>query len=278
VGLVDGKVALITGAARGQGRSHALGLAREGADIVGIDICGPVEAMKGSYPLATREDLEETKRLVEELDRRCVISVADVRDRSALDQVVRDGVSELGRLDIVLANAGIWAVNLEEPTDPARRSVVWNDTIGINLTGVWNTVEVAVPHLIEGGRGGAIVLTSSTQGLKGAANNDLSLTAYTAAKHGVVGLMRASAIDLAPHSIRVNSVHPTGVVTPMVDNAVVPAYAEMHPRLAEITKNLLPVEAVEPIDITNAILFLVSDHGRYLTGVALPVDAGYLTG
>jgi NAD(P)-dependent dehydrogenase (short-subunit alcohol dehydrogenase family) len=201
-----------------------------------------------------------------------------VRDRAALDDAVRSGVEELGGLDIVLANAGIWAVHLDEPTDPRQRMHVWNDTIAINLTGVWHTVEVTVPHTIEARRGGAIVITSSTQGLKGAANNDISLTAYTAAKHGLVGLMRASAIDLAPHSIRVNSIHPTGVLTPMVDNEVFAAYAAKHPRLGEIMQNLLPVQVVEANDITSAVLFLASDMGRYVTGVTLPVDAGYLTG
>jgi len=280
MGLLQDKVALITGAARGQGRSHAVGLAREGAHIIAVDICdsAPVESMAGSYQLATRDDLDETARLVEELDRRCMTYVADVRDRAALDQAVGAGVDELGQLDIVSANAGIFAVHVEEPTEPAQRMQVWNDTIAINLTGVWHTIEVSVPHMIQGGRGGAIVITSSTQGLKGAANNDIALTSYSAAKHGLVGLMRASAIDLAPHSIRVNSIHPTGVLTPMVDNDVFAAYAEKHPRLGEIMKNLLPVAVVEANDITNAVLFLVSDHGRYITGAALPVDAGYLTG
>jgi SDR family mycofactocin-dependent oxidoreductase len=278
MGLVEGKVAFITGAARGQGRSHAVELAREGADIIAVDICGPVEAMEGSYPMATPEDLEETARLVQDEDRRIVTDVVDVRDRVGLERAVRTGVDELGRLDIVIANAGIWAVNLEEPTDPDRRSVVWRDTIGINLTGVWNTIEATAPIMVKAERGGAIVITSSTQGLKGAANNDVSLTAYTAAKHGLVGLMRVAAVDLAPHSIRVNTVHPTAVLTPMVENEVVGAYAEANPRFAEVTQNLLPVPAIEPIDITNAMLYLVSDKGRYVTGVTLPVDAGYLIG
>ncbi len=279
MGMVDGKVAVITGAARGQGRSHAVGLAREGADIIAIDICGgPIDAMTGSYPMSSQDDLQETARLVEELDRRCVTGIADVRDQAGLRAVVDDATATLGGLDIVLANAGIWAVSLEEPTDPDRRETVWQDTIAINLTGAWNTLEVTLPIMVQAGRGGAVVLTSSTQGLKGAANNDISLTAYTAAKHGVVGLMRAAAIDMAPHSIRVNSIHPTGVLTPMVDNDVVATYAERNPRFGEVTANLLPVPVVEPVDITNAILYLVSDHGRYTTGVTLPVDAGYLTG
>jgi SDR family mycofactocin-dependent oxidoreductase len=276
MGRLEGKVAVVTGAARGQGRSHAVGLAREGADIIAVDICAQVDTI--SYPMATRDDLDETVRLVEEHDRRILTTVADVRDGGALRAAVSEGVDALGRLDIVVANAGVWAVKLEEPTDPAVRERIWRDTIDINLMGVWNTVEATVPHMIAAGNGGAIVLTSSTQGLKGAANNDISLTAYTASKHGVVGLMRASAIDLAPHSIRVNSIHPTGVLTPMIDNEIVPAYAEKHQRFAEITANLLPVDVVAPEDITNAVLYLVSDTGRYVTGVTLPVDGGYLTG
>jgi SDR family mycofactocin-dependent oxidoreductase len=276
MGLLDGKVALITGAARGQGRSHAVGLAREGADIIAIDLCAQVETV--SYPMATKKDLDDTVALVEQQDRRVVAAVADVRDQEALRAAVTEGINALGRLDIVLANAGIWAVKLDEPTEAASRREIWRDTIDINLTGVWNTIEVSVPPMIAAGRGGAIVLTASTQGLKGAANNDISLTAYTASKHGVVGLMRATAIDLAPHSIRVNSVHPTGVLTPMVENDVVGAYAEKHTRFAEITTNLLPVDVIDAQDITNAILYLVSDSGRYVTGVPLPVDAGYLTG
>jgi SDR family mycofactocin-dependent oxidoreductase len=274
VGRVEGKVALVTGAARGQGRAHAVGLAREGADIVAVDICAPVEAV--SYPLATDSDLAETAALVEKEGARIVTRTADVRDRDALQAAVDDGISELGEIEIVVANAGIWAVAVDEPTDTARRVRVWRDTIDINLTGVWNTIECVVPRMVDAGNGGAMVLTCSTQGLKGAANNDLSLTAYTAAKHGLVGLMRATAIDLAPHSIRVNTVHPTGVQTPMVENEIVGAYAAKHPRLGELTANPMPVASVAPQDITNAILFLVSDEGKFITGVTLPVDAGYL--
>jgi SDR family mycofactocin-dependent oxidoreductase len=274
MGLLDGKVALVTGAARGQGRSHAVAMAEEGADIVAVDICGPVEAV--SYPMATEADLAETARLVEEQDRRILTRVADVRDQAALADAVQAAGAELGPIGIAVANAGIWAVSVDEPSERGRRETIWKDTMDINLSGVWNTIEAVAPGMIEAGQGGAIVITSSTQGLKGAANNDISLTAYTAAKHGLVGLMRATAIDLAPHSIRVNTVHPTGVLTPMVENDVFAAYAEKHPRLGELMSNLLPVEVVEPRDITNAVLYLVGETGRYVTGVTLPVDAGYL--
>lgn len=274
MGRVQGKVALITGAARGQGRMHALRLAEEGADIIAVDLCADVETV--GYPMPAVAELEKTASDVEERGRRAVTAVADVRDQDALARAVRDGVERLGGLDIVVANAGILSIALDEPTDPLERSRVWETTLAINLTGVWNTVEVAAPILREAGKGGAIVLTSSTQGLKYAANDDLSLTAYTAAKHGVVGLMRSTAADLAPYGIRVNSVHPTGVNTPMVTNDVMTQYGAKHPRLGELMGNLLPIGVIEPEDVSEAVLYLVSDSGRYVTGVTLPVDAGHL--
>ncbi|MEV5302657.1 mycofactocin-coupled SDR family oxidoreductase [Amycolatopsis methanolica] len=274
MGRVEGKVAFITGAARGQGRSHAIRLAEEGADIIAVDICAPVETV--SYPMPTPEDLEETAREVEKRGRKALTRVVDVRDQAALHEVVADGVAEFGRLDIVVANAGILAIAVDEPTDPEQRQKVWQTTLDINIGGAWNTVEAAAPAMVDAGKGGAIVFTCSTQGLKYAANNDLSLTAYTVAKHGMVGLMRCMAADLAPHSIRVNSVHPTGVNTPMVTNEVMGKYGEKHPQLGELMGNLLPVGVVEPEDISEAVLYLVADSGRYVTGVALPVDAGHL--
>ncbi len=273
-GRVEGKVAFITGAARSQGRSHALRLAQEGADIIAVDIAGPVSSIE-MYPLATEEDLAETVRQVEALDRRIVATKADVRDTAALRAAVDDGVAQLGRLDIVLANAGVFEIQPAlEITDDA-----WREMIDINLTGVWNTCKVALPHLIEGGRGGAIVLTSSTAGLKGTPNT----IHYTAAKHGVVGIMRTLANEFAPRSIRVNSVHPTGVDTVMIQNPKTwglfdPAEPNPSRETAEPvfrSTNALPVPWVEPVDISNAILFLVSDEARYITGVTLPVDAGY---
>ncbi len=273
-GRVEGKVAFITGAARSQGRSHALRLAQEGADIIAIDIAGPVSSIE-MYPLATEEDLAETVRQVEALDRRIVATKADVRDTAALRAAVDDGVAQLGRLDIVLANAGVFEIQPAlEITDDA-----WREMIDINLTGVWNTCKVALPHLVEGGRGGAIVLTSSTAGLKGTPNT----IHYTAAKHGVVGIMRTLANEFAPRSIRVNSVHPTGVDTVMIQNPKTwglfdPAEPNPSRETAEPvfqSTNALPVPWVEPVDISNAILFLVSDEARYITGVTLPVDAGY---
>jgi len=274
MGRVDGKVALVTGAARGQGRSHAIRLAEEGADIIAIDICGEVESV--NYPMPVPEDLDEVAREIEKRGRRVLSRVVDIRDLAALKQVVADGVEELGHLNIAVANAGILSIALDEPTDDVQRQKVWNATLGVNLTGAWNTIEAVARPMVAAGNGGAIVITSSTQGLKYAANNDLSLTAYTVAKHGLMGLMRCAAADLAPHSIRVNTVNPTGVNTPMVTNEVMGAYGAKHPRLGELMGNLLPIGVVEPEDITEAILYLVSDSGRYVTGVALPVDAGHL--
>jgi SDR family mycofactocin-dependent oxidoreductase len=274
-GRVEGKVAFVTGAARGQGRSHAVRLAQEGADIIAVDICAPVRGMP--YPPATEQDLAQTVKEVEALDRRIVARKADVRDLAALKEAVDEGVAELGRLDIVAANAGIGSVPHLTHEIPEE---TWADMVDVNLTGVWHTTKVTVPHLIEGGRGGALVLTSSAAGLKAYAN----IGHYVAAKHGVVGLMRTLALELAPHSIRVNSVHPTQVATDMIfneatyqlfaPNADHPSKEDFAPISQQL--NALPIPWVEPVDISNAVLFLASDEARYVTGVALPVDAGCL--
>lgn len=274
MGMLEGKVAYITGAARGQGRSHAVRLAEEGADIIAVDICATPSTV--SVPGATPEDLEETAALVEKTGRKVVARQGDVRDVEFLAATAREGVAELGRLDIVVANAGIWGVGLEEPSGFADRQRVWQESIDIDLTGVFNTLEATVPILVEAGAGGAIVLTSSTAGLKSMAINSLAQTAYTAAKHGVVGLMRNYAVELAPHMIRVNTIHPTSTATPMIMNDVTDAYLQEHPELGGLMANLLPVPAVDPVDISNGVLFLVSDLGRYVTGITLPVDAGFL--
>ena len=269
MGKLDGKVAFITGAARGQGRSHAVRLAQEGADVIAVDLCAQIDTVP--YAMATPEDLQQTVKEVEALDRRIVATQADVRDLAAMERAVADGVAELGRLDIVLANAGIAPMGAEE--DPAR---AWQDVIDVNLTGVWNTIRAAAPVMVEQGDGGAIVITSSTAGLKGIGGDSGGGQGYTAAKHGVVGLMRTFANTLAQHSIRVNTVHPTGVNTPMVVNEVMQRWLSEDPSIAGAISNLLPVEMIESVDISNAILFLVSDDGRYVTGVTLPVDAGIL--
>lgn len=274
MGRVEGKVALVTGAARGQGRTHAVRLAEEGADVILIDVCAPVETV--NYPMPTTADLDDVAAEMEKLDRRVVTKVVDVRDAAAVAAAVQDGVAELGRLDVAVINAGILAIALDEPTDPAQRARVWDTTLAVNLGGAWNTVEAVAPAMVAAGNGGAIVFTCSTQGLKYAANNDISLTAYTASKHGIVGLMRCTAADLAPHGIRVNSVHPTGVNTPMVANQVMGDYGAKHPRLGDLMGNLLPVAVIEPEDVTEGVLYLVGESGRYVTGVTLPIDAGHL--
>ncbi|EXG82095.1 mycofactocin-coupled SDR family oxidoreductase [Cryptosporangium arvum] len=267
-----GKVAFITGAARGQGRSHAVTLAAEGADIIAVDLCAPLDTV--GYPLATEEDLAETVRQVEALDRRIVARVADVRDTAGLRAAVDEGVAELGRLDIVAANAGILSSgSTQELTEAA-----WREMIDVNLSGVWRTCKVAIPHVIAGGRGGSLILTSSVAGLKSYPN----VGHYVAAKHGVVGLARTLATELGPYGIRVNTVNPTQVDTDMIQNDVM--YHLFVPDEDNPTKEqfaaasratgLLPVDWIESRDVSEVVLFLASDAARYLTGIALPIDAG----
>jgi (+)-trans-carveol dehydrogenase len=273
-GRVEGKVAFITGAARGQGRSHAVRLAQEGADIIAVDLCAQVDSVP--YPMSTPEDLAQTVKEVEALDRRIVATQADVRDYAGLKKALDEGVAQLGRLDIVSANAGI--VSYDRADELPEQS--WQDVIDTNLTGVWHAAKAAIPHLRAGGRGGSIILTSSTAGLKGYQN----LAHYVSAKHGVVGLMRTLALELAPDMIRVNSVHPTSVDTDMIQNDA--TYRLFRPDLENPGRqdmaeagtgiNALPIPWVEPVDISNAVLFLASDEARYITGVTLPVDAGFL--
>ncbi|WP_368496492.1 mycofactocin-coupled SDR family oxidoreductase [Herbiconiux sp. A18JL235] len=273
MGRVEGKVAFITGAARGQGRSHALRLAQEGADIIAVDICAPVAA--NNAPPATEEDLAETVRQVEALDRRIVAAKADVRDFDQLKSVLDDGVAQLGRLDIVSANAGIAGSPNRAEDIPDEE---WADMVDINLNGVWRTAKAAIPHLKAGGNGGSIILTSSDAGIFAYPN----IAHYVSAKHGVVGLMRTLALELAPDFIRVNSIHPTTVDTPMVQNEG--TYKLFRPDLenptqkdfadSAIAMNAIPIPWVDPVDISNAVLWLASDESRYVTGVMLPVDAG----
>jgi SDR family mycofactocin-dependent oxidoreductase len=265
---LEGKVAFITGAARGQGRSHAVRLAAEGADIIAVDICRQIDAVP--YPLATPEDLGQTVKEVEALDRRIVARQADVRDEAGLRAAFDAGVAQLGPADIVVANAGIATMSLHETHE------AWQVVIDVNLTGVFNTVETAIPSMIERGEGGAIVLISSSAGLAGIGGPSRGGLAYTASKHGVVGLMRSYANNLARHRIRVNSVHPTGVRTPMVENDALREFLTANPAASNAIANALPVDMVESADISAAVLWLVSDDGRYVTGVTLPVDAGFI--
>jgi SDR family mycofactocin-dependent oxidoreductase len=264
-GRVAGKVAFVTGAARGQGRSHAIRLAQEGADIIAVDMLKDYDSMP--YAMATEEDLAKTVKKVEALDRRIIATRADVRDPRQLKSAVDDGVAQLGRLDIVCANAGICSAQSWDQVTPQ----VWQDTIDVDLTGVWNTMVAAVPHLIAGG-GGSIIATSSVAGVKG-----LPFVApYVAAKHGVIGIVKTMANELAEHHIRVNAVLPTGVMTPMASSlSNMHELNEAHPGMGPIHMNTLPdVQAVEPKDISNAVLFLASDEARYVTGLEFKVDAG----
>jgi SDR family mycofactocin-dependent oxidoreductase len=268
---LDGQVAFITGAARGQGRSHAVRLASDGADIIAVDLCANIASNK--YELATPADLDETVRLVKSLDRRIVADRADVRDRAHLASVLDSAVAELGRLDIVVANAGIAPMSFDD--EGREGDVAFRDVIDVNLVGVWNTCRVSIPHLIAGRRGGAMVLTSSTAGIKGYSGSSSGAVGYTAAKHGIVGIMRTLANDLAPHNIRVNTIHPTGVNTMMAVNPVMQQWIADDPSRGEHMNNPLPVDVLEPEDISNAVAFLVSDEAKYITGVTLPVDAGF---
>jgi len=274
VGKLDGKVALISGAARGQGRSHAVRLAEEGADIIAFDYCQQIDSVE--YPLATPEDLAETVKLVESLDRRIVSRQADVRDPDAVQGVVDAGVAEFGRVDIVLANAGIMPIL----GDRAQKLSAWHDALDVMLSGVFYTIEAALPTMLEAGRGGSIVITSSSAGLyvggmKKSAKSH-GAWGYVAAKHGVVGLMRAYAVAFGPDNIRCNSIHPTGVASPMILNDAFTKFTEENPEFGDTMQNLLPVPLIEPVDLSNAIVYLCSDDGRYVTGVTLPVDAGLI--
>lgn len=269
-GNLEGKVALITGAARGQGRSHAIRLAEDGADIIAIDIARQIASVP--YPMATPEDLEITRKEVDALGRRVFTAQADIREFEALKKAVDAGVAELGRLDIIIANAAIAPLTLHEE-DPITAFV---DTVMTNLTGTRHTIHAGVQYLIDQGDGGAIVITSSTQGLTGRGGNGSgAMDGYAAAKHGVVGLMRTWANWLAPHNIRVNTVHPTGVNTPMIMNEPVGELVNSAPEIANALSNLLPVAMLEASDISDAVAWLVSDQAKYVTGVTLPVDAGF---
>jgi SDR family mycofactocin-dependent oxidoreductase len=277
MGRVEGKVALITGAARGQGRSHAIRLAEEGADIIAIDICEHIPS--ALHTMGTEEELNETVQQVEKLDRRIVAKKADVRDREALGAAIAEGVQELGRLDIVSVNAAIASVNPVLELSNAE----WHDVIDVNLSGAWNTAVESIPHILAGGRGGSVIFTSSAAGIGVVAN----LGHYNASKHGVIGLMKTLALELGPQNVRVNAICPTNVDTPMLVNDKLMKL--FMPHLESPTRedaeaegsnyravNAIPIPWVDPIDISNAVLFLASDEARYITGIAMPVDAGFL--
>jgi (+)-trans-carveol dehydrogenase len=269
---LTGKVAFVTGAARGQGRSHAVRLAAEGADIIAVDALEQFSSVK--YPLATKADLDETVAEIQALDRRVFARRADVRDLAALGAVVDEGVAELGRLDVVVANAGIatYAPALDLTEDE------WDEMIDINLSGVWRTVRASVQHIRQGGEGGSVIITSSASGLRAIPN----ASHYAAAKHGLVGFMKVLALELGRDRIRVNTIHPTTVDTPMVQNQATldlflpgqtdqsqEAFARIAQRL-----NPIPVPWIQPATVSNLVAFLASDEAEFITGAAIPVDAG----
>lgn len=271
---LDGRVAFITGIARGQGRSHALKLAQEGADIVGIDICNPVAFASVGYGLATVEDLAETSRSVQQIGRRIVTSQGDVRCYEDLQQAVGAGVDAFGHIDIVCVNAGIASTALAwELTE-----IQWREMIDVNLTGAWLTVKAVVPEMIAAGRGGSIIFTNSIAGTVGRQR----MGHYVAAKHGLIGLMRTLANELGPYGIRVNSISPGNVDTDMIRNSGAQALYVAEGEVASAAKfaatiasfNAIPVSWVEVSDVSNAVLWLASDESRYITGAVLPVDAG----
>lgn len=269
---LTGKVAFITGAARGQGRSHAVRLASAGAAIIGVDICADIAS--NGYPMGTRADLDETVDLVEVQGGRMIGAVADVRDFGALDAALAAGVEHFGRLDIVLANAGIATMAFRELTIDEELEQ-WADVVDVNLNGAFHTARAAIPHLIAGGRGGSIVFTSSTAGLRGFGGTQGGGLGYAASKHGIVGLMRTLANALAPQSIRVNTIHPTAVNTMMAVNPAMTAFLENYPDGGPHLQNPMPVGMLDPGDISAAIAYLVSDEAKYVTGVTFPVDAGF---
>ena len=271
-GQFDGKVAFITGAARGQGRSHAVRFAEEGADIIALDLCEQIGSV--AYPMPTREDLDETVNLVEKTGRRIVAEQADVRDFERVKEVVANGVAELGRLDFVIANAGIF------PAAGAQRLDIsaFVDAVDVMLKGVYFTIEAALPAMLRHGDGGAIVITSSAAGFKSVSTTFDTMShgaaGYTAAKHGVIGVMRHYATSLAEKNIRVNSVHPGGVATPMIINEAMGRLVGDQPEFGKAQRPKLSMPPMEPEVITDMMVYLCGASGRYLTGVALPMDGG----
>jgi SDR family mycofactocin-dependent oxidoreductase len=267
-GRLTGKVAFITGAARGQGRAHAVRMAREGADIIAVDVAGKLPSCM-PYDSATPEDLAETVRLVEALDRRIVVSAIDIRDYDGLCEAVDDGVAALGRLDIIVANAGISAPQAWNEITPES----FRDVLDVNVTGTWNTVMAGAQKIIDRGGGGSIILISSAAGIK----MQPFMVHYTASKHAVTGMARAFAAELGRHSIRVNSVYPGPVNTAMGSGDMVAAVtkaAETHPQLAHVLTPFLPNWVAEPEGIADAVCWLASDESRNVTAAAISVDQG----
>jgi SDR family mycofactocin-dependent oxidoreductase len=270
--VAEKKVAFITGVARGQGRAHAVKLASKGMHIIGLDICADIPSM--DYPNATEDDLLATAKLVEAAGGEMVAAQGDVRSYDDLRRVLALGLDRFGRVDVLLANAGI--IRLSPDGD---RDEVWTDIIDVNLTGVWRTIEVVLPAIRAGGRGGSVVITSSSAGLKGMASDKAGAQAYTAAKRGLVGLMQVLANQYASEMIRVNTIHPTGVATGMSQNPAMEALMAQAAAGGQNTisqmRNALPIDILQPANIADAVAWLVSDEAAYITGVQLPLDAGF---
>jgi SDR family mycofactocin-dependent oxidoreductase len=263
---VAGKVALVTGAARGQGRADALRLAAEGADVIVVDVCAPLPSV--AYDSATPEDLAETVQLIEKTGRRVISGTVDIRDLDALRGVVHDAVRQLGRLDVIVANAGICVPKAWDQVTPK----IFEDTISTNVTGTWNTVMAGAPHLVAAG-GGSVILISSAAGLK----VQPFMVPYTTSKFAVRGMAKAFAAELGQHNIRVNSVHPTGVNTPMGSGGMqeeIGAAIAGYQRLAPMFMNMLPVDVTQPEDVADTVLFLASDESRFITAHEIAPDAG----
>lgn len=262
-GRAAGKRVLITGAARGMGRSHAVRLAQEGADCILIDICATPPGLE--YPLATEDELRETADQVTALGRKAIAQVVDVRDEQAVKAAVAQGVAQLGGLDSAVANAGVITVGTWDTVTAEQ----WRLILDVNLIGAWNTCSAAIPYLLDAG-GGSLINISSAAGIKGGPLH----TPYTASKYGLVGLTLALANELGAQNIRVNSVHPTGVATGMAPPSLATLFGEIRPDLVPLFMNALPAPLIEPIDVSNAVLYLVSDESRYVTGQQFKVDAG----
>lgn len=261
-----GSVVLVTGGARGQGRSHALSFAAAGADVAICDATAEMPTIP--YRLADEDELAATAGAVEACGVRCHAERVDVRDLAGLERFVAAAVERLGRIDTVVANAGVYSFAASSwELDPEQ----WQVMLDINLTGVWNTCRAAIPAMIEGGGGGSIAMISSVNGFEGVPGT----AHYCAAKHGLVGLMRTLAIELAQHGIRVNTIHPTAVDTKMVDNDATPRALEAAERYGKDMTNLLAVELMEPRDVSEALLWISSPAARYVTGITLPIDAGF---
>ncbi|MGH2937595.1 MAG: mycofactocin-coupled SDR family oxidoreductase [Solirubrobacterales bacterium] len=263
-----GKVAVISGAARGQGREAAVALAREGASIVAFDICESL--LSPRHPGATEADLRETGRLVEAEGQACLTAKADARDLAALEELAARAVAEFGRVDVLVVNHGIWAVAESSLTLPEED---WQESVDILLTGAWKVARAFIPKIVDGGQGGSVVFTASIMGFK----PHPSSIAYTVSKHGVLGLMRTLAWEFGDRSIRVNAVLPGSVDTPMaMEGDSVEISSGWHPRFYGTDRALLPDGLVPPEQVARAVVFLASEDSEYVTGVALPVDAGFL--